>query len=113
MDDKEEKKFIFPENISSDYGVFLGLSAKEVVIYVAPILSVCFVFLLIPPHSLKWVIIKLIISILITTVAIAILTTKPVKRRSNIRLTQHLRLKGNYSKRQHLFFRSKNNRREI
>ena len=30
MKKSREKEFIFPENITSDYGAFLGLTVKEV-----------------------------------------------------------------------------------
>lgn len=107
MNDKKEKQFIFPENITSDYGVFLGMSLKEIAVYVLPILIVCLVFLFLPPHSIKWILIKLAVSIFILTILLAVLTSKPVKSRNNIRLLQYLKMKSSYNKRQHKFFIAK------
>jgi cytosine/uracil/thiamine/allantoin permease len=107
MNDKKEKQFIFPENISSDYGVFLGLSLKELAVYVLPVFVICLVFLFLPPHSLKWIFIKLAVSIFLLTILLAVLTSKPVKTRHNIRLTDYLKMKSSYNKRQHKFFIAK------
>ena len=105
MNDKKRETIYFPENITSDYGVFLGMSLKEIAVYVLPILIV-FVFLF-SSHSIKWILIKLAVSIFILTILLAVLTSKPVKSRNNIRLLQYLKMKSSYNKRQHKFFIAK------
>jgi len=107
MKNNKEKEFIFPENITSDYGVILGLSLKEVLFYVLPTVAIGAFVLFIPPYSLKVIMIELIIFVLILTIIIAVLTSKPVKGRSNIRLPNHIKMKREYSNRQHIFFLDK------
>lgn len=104
---KGEKKFIFPENISSGYGIFLGLSLKELLIYVIPPLIIGIIVLLLPPHTITVTVIELVILVLVLTIILAVLSSNPVKSRNNIRLPQHLKMKNNYSSRQHLFFKAK------
>ncbi|MDN6721940.1 MAG: conjugal transfer protein [Staphylococcus equorum] len=106
----ERKKFVFPENVSSSYGVFLGLSLKELVTYALPVLVVGIIALLLPPHTMKPTLVKITIIILIMTVVLAVLSSRPVPYRNNIKLTEYMRLKRNYKNRQHLFFREKNKR---
>lgn len=101
------KKFEFPENIESTYGVLLGLSLKEIGMYIAPIVLGGIILLFIPPVSVKSVLIKLFIVVLLTTAVIAILTASPVKHRNNIRLVKHLKMKRQYGKRQKIYFISK------
>lgn len=103
----ESKTFIFPENVESSYGVFLGLTVKELIIYVLPVVAVCIVFIAIPPHSLTFMIIKLIIAVLLLTIVLAVLSSKPVSSRNNVRLTQYLKMKSKYTSRQKLFFKEK------
>ena len=106
----EEKKFIFPENVDSSYGVFLGLSLKELLIYVLPVGIVGLIFIALPPHSLNAILIKLMIVVIITTIIVAVLSTRPVKNRNNVRLIPHLKLKSKYKSRQHLFFKEPRSR---
>jgi hypothetical protein len=110
-DKHQKKKFIFPENISSSYGVFLGLSLKELLLYVVPPLLIGIVVLVLPPNNITVTIIKLIVLVLIITVILAVLSSTPVKSRSNIRLPQYLKMKNSYDKRQHLFFKAKKKER--
>lgn len=103
----KEKEFIFPENIDSNYGVIFDLSLKELIIYVVPAIIIGIGIMFIPPYSITGYMIKAFVALLIVTVVIAVLSSKPVKSRNNIRLLPHLRMKSNYSKRQRLFFRDK------
>jgi len=106
----EEKKFIFPENVDSSYGVFLDLSLRELAIYVIPTIVVGILFIAIPPHGLYPILIKTIIVILITTIVVAVLSTRPIKNRKNVRLLPHLKMKAKYNSRQRLFFKKPKNR---
>lgn len=105
-----EKKFIFPENVDSSYGIFLGLSLRELLIYVLPIFILGIVFVTLPPHGLYPILTKAIIVVLIMTVILAVLSTRPVKYRNNVRLIPHLKMKAKYKSRQHLFFKKPKNR---
>jgi len=107
----QKKKFIFPENISSSYGVFLGLSLKELFIYVVPPLVVGIIVLILPPNTVMITVIELIVLVLVITIILAVLSSTPVKSRNNIRLPQYLKMKNNYSKRQHLFYKAKKKER--
>ena len=107
----EAKTFLFPENVDSSYGVFLGLSIKEVLVYVLPSLVVGLIFIFLPPHHFKFVLTKVILVVFLLTIVLAVLSSKPVNYRSNVKLTDYLRMKGKYSKRQHLFFKEKRKRR--
>ncbi|UJF16792.1 conjugal transfer protein (plasmid) [Jeotgalibaca sp. MA1X17-3] len=107
----EAKTFIFPENVDSSYGVFLGLSLKEISLYVVPTVAVGLLFIFIPPHSFTFVVSKVILVIFILTIVLAVLSSKPVHYRSNVKLTDYIKMKSNYGKRQHLFFKEKRKRR--
>lgn len=102
-----EKKFEFPENIKNTYGVFLGMSLKELTIYVVPVIAIGLIALFIPPHTVTSIIVKVLIIVLVLTVVIAVVTANPVKYRDNIRLTQYMKMKQQYKKRQKLFFINK------
>ena len=107
----EEKTFIFPENVTSSYGVFLGLSIKEIAIYVAPVVAVGIISFVIPPQTVKATIIKMIVFLALITIVIALLVSQPVAYRSNVKLVPYLRLMRNHSKRQHLFYKEKKKKR--
>lgn len=108
---REEKTFIFPENVTSSYGVFLGLSLKDIIIYLAPVVVLGIISFIIPPQTVKATIGKLIIFLALLTIVIALLVSQPVAYRSNIKLVPHLRLMRNHNKRQHLFYKSKKKKR--
>src|SRR5699024_46998 len=105
-----EKKFIFPENVDSSYGIFLGLSLRELLIYVLQIFIVGIVFVTLPPHGLYHIITKIIIEVIIMTINLAELSTRPVRYKNNKRLKPHLKMKAKYNSRQHLFFKKPKNR---
>src|SRR5699024_3944968 len=105
-----EKKFIFPENVDSSYGIFLGLSLRELLIYVLPIFILGIVFVTLPPHGLYPILTKAMIVVLIMTVILAVLSTRPVKSRNNVRLIPHLKTTAKYKSRHHLFFKKPKNR---
>src|SRR5699024_7514461 len=107
-----EKKFIFPENVDSSYGIFLGLSLRELLIYVLPIFILGIVFVTLPPHGLYPILTKAIIVVLIMTVILAVLSTRPDKYRNNVRLIPHLQMKAKYKSRQHVYFKKQKNRQE-
>lgn len=101
----KKKRFIFPENIDSKYSVFLGLSLREILIYVVPAVIVGLVFIAFPPHSFTAIIIKVFISIIVITMVIGIISSNPIKDRPNVRLIPYMKLKRQYSKRQNLYFK--------
>src|SRR5699024_5124700 len=105
-----EKKFIYPENVDSSYGIFVGLCLRELLIYVLRIFIVGFVFVTLPPHGLYHIKTKVIIVVLIMTIILAVLSTSPVRYRNNERFIPHLKMKAKYNSRQHLFFKKPKNR---
>lgn len=102
---KDEKTFFFPENVESSYGVFLGLSVKEMLVYILPMVIVGLIVLFLPPHTFKFMIFKGIVVIFSITVLLAVLSSRPVSYRNNVRLMPHLQMKSKYKSRQHLFFK--------
>src|SRR5699024_12399388 len=98
MKKSREKEFIFPENITSDYGAFLGLTVKDVLYYVLPVVVIGVIVLFIPPHNLTVMMIELIIFILILTIVLAVLTSIPISGRNNISLVIHLKMKRDDAK---------------
>lgn len=108
---REPKKFIFPENVSSEYGAVLGLTLKEILIYIIPLLGLSVLFLAIPPYSIYWVLGKLFIILLVVTTVIAVITSSPVKNRGNVKLLKHLKMKQKYNKRQRLYYKAPREKR--
>ena len=102
--DNKQKRFEFPENISSGYGVFLGLTLMELFKYVVPTLIIVTVILFLPPYGFTIKSIELFIALIVVTIVIAVITSQPVKHRNNIRLPKYLKMKNQYSKRNKLFF---------
>lgn len=101
---KQGKKFIFPENVESSYGVIMGLTLKELILYVAPFFIFGMVIIALPPHSIAYMLIKIMVVLLAITILLAILVARPVKSRPNIRYSQFLRQRKSYKTRQKLFY---------
>ena len=101
---KKGKEFIFPDNVNSTYGAFLGLSLKELATYVLPISVFGLVLLAIPPYNLWLLGVKLIIILLLLTLAFALISAKPVKHRQNITMQDYLTHKKSYRFRQKRFY---------
>ena len=107
---RESKKFVFPENVNSSYGVFLGLSLKELAVYVLPVLLVGVILFIIPPYTIKPILTKATVLIILLTIVLDVVSSRPVAYRNNIKLVQHMQMKRNYKNRQHLFFKERNKR---
>src|SRR5699024_6525248 len=105
-----EKEILFPETVDSSYAILLGLSLGELLIYVLQISIVAIVFVTLPPHGLYPILTQAIIVILIMTVILAVLSTRPVKYRNNVRLIPSIKMKAKYKSRQHLIFKKPKNR---
>lgn len=108
---KDEKTFIFAENVDSSYGVFLGLTVKELVFYVLPMVVVGIIVMFIPPHTFKIMMIKAIAVVFIITILLAVLSSRPVANRPNVRLLPHMQMKAKYKSRQHLYFQKPKERK--
>ena len=108
---KDEKTFVFPENVDSSYGVFLGLSVKELLVYVLPMVIVGLIVLFLPPHTFKFMLFKATVVIFLITILLAVLSSRPVSYRNNVRLIPHLQMKAKYQSRQHLFYKKAVKRR--
>jgi len=100
----EQKKFTFPENVNKSYDVFLGLGVRDIVLFIAPIAVIGIISFFIPPQTVTSTIVKLLVTTVLLTIVIAVLTSKPVKYRNNIRLTQYLKMRKAYDNRQKLYF---------
>ena len=107
----KKKKIIFPENIDSKYSVFLGLSLKEIMIYVLPAVVVGIMFVAFPPHTMYSILFKCFIALIFITTVVAVISSNPIPNRPNVKLIPYLKLKRQYSKRQNLYFKSTKNQK--
>lgn len=101
---KKGKKISFPDNVNSTYGAFIGLSLKELATYILPISFFGLLLLAIPPYKLWLLGLKLIIVLLLLTLAFALISAKPIKHRQNITMQTYLTHKRNYRSRQKRFY---------
>lgn len=113
MEERKSKEFIFPENIQKDYGIVLGLGLKDIILYMLPTCLIAIGILFFPVTGLTAFLIKALIAMLLVVLVLAVVTTNPIKERQNIRLPKYMQMKRNYSKKQHLYFKSKKSSKEI
>lgn len=104
MADYKGKKFVYPENVESSYGFFLGITLKELLVTILPISAIGIVLLALPPRNVWLMLVKFTLLILVLVVVVAFLASRPVASRKNIRYQTILKLKGAYAKRQKRFF---------
>ncbi|QHK46544.1 conjugal transfer protein [Staphylococcus aureus] len=115
MEIKKGKKFIFPENVNSGYGVWKGITLGYFFKNILPtILIGILIIAFIPPN--QWFpapynyivgIVKAIIVIIGVVIRLAIITSSPVANRPNITHSKHKKLIKNYNKRQKLLYMKK------
>ena len=102
---RKGKEFIFPENVDKNYGVFKGLTLKEVAVILFSFIICSIVVFILPPRNIILILIKIpLIMIPVMFTVIYAIVGRPVKHRPNIKWLSHRRMKKQYDKRQHLFF---------
>lgn len=104
MSNRRGKRFTFPENVDSSYDVFMGLTLKEVTFYVVPSFLIGIIFVALPPHSFIVTLFKIVIVLMAVVIVIALLSSRPVKSRPNIRFGAFMKQKQEFSKRQKVYY---------
>lgn len=101
---KKGKEFIFPENVNKDFGVWKDYTLKDILTIILPTFVLAILIIILPPHNLVLMVVKIFGCLIIVTSVIAFIGVKPVKARPNITLRQHTKMKKEYSDRQKLFY---------
>ncbi|AXI00568.1 conjugal transfer protein [Sporosarcina sp. PTS2304] len=104
MNEQKGKKFVFPENVESGYGIFLGITLRELAIYLLPPVVIGFIILALPPHNVWLMLFKLMLILIVLIMILAFLSSRPIRYRKNIRFQDYLKLRTNYKQRQKLFY---------
>lgn len=115
MEFRKGKEFVFPDNTSSDYGIFRGITLGYFIRNILPILFLIVLFIAFFPPINNWIayIIKFGISAVVLTVYLAVILTPPVPERNNITYHHYRRFRKLYKNRQKLFYmKKKKNRKE-
>lgn len=102
---RKGKEFIFPENVTKDYGIWKDYTLKDFGIMFLAFL-ICLIFVFLPPYNIFWILTKVILVVIAMTAVMAVLTLRPVKSRKNISQLQYLRMKKKYKQSQKLYFLS-------
>lgn len=110
MAEYKGKKFVFPENVESGYGIFLGITLKELVLYLAPPIVVGLIVVALPPHNVWLMLFKLMLLLIVLIIILAFLSSRPIRHRPNIRFQDYLKLRNQYGSRQKLFYVRKKDR---
>lgn len=119
MESKKGKKFIFPENVNSGYGVWKGITLGYFLINILPtiLIGIIIVFLIPPnqlfpaPYNYIIGITKAVIVIIGVVIRLAFITSSPVSSRPNITYSRHKKLVKDYKKRQKLLYMKKKSER--
>ncbi|WP_079524950.1 MULTISPECIES: hypothetical protein [Halobacillus] len=104
MEEPQEKVFIFPEEVESDYNIITGISLKNFVTKVLPFALIGVGIVLIPPYPLWLLIIRGVIGLIVGSIGFALVLMKPIRERMNITLLQWLKYQQDYKNRQKLFY---------
>lgn len=111
MNEQKGKKFVFPENVESGYGIFLGITLRELAIYLLPPVVIGFIILALPPHNVWLMLFKLMLILIVLIMILAFLSSRPIRYRQNIRFQDYLKLRTDYKQRQKLFYTRKKKER--
>lgn len=102
---KKGKEFLFGDNVTNKYGVAFGLGLIDLIKVLSIPTAITLLLFILPPYTLMFFLIKVFIALVLFTVTLALITTKPVNARPNISLKSDLELKHRYGKRQRLFYK--------
>ncbi|WP_107838324.1 conjugal transfer protein [Metasolibacillus meyeri] len=104
MAEHKGKRFIFPENVESGYGIFLGITLKELLFYLVPPLVVGLIVIALPPHNIWLMLFKVMLLLIVLIMILAFLSSRPIRYRPNIRFQDYMKLRGQFTSRQKLFY---------
>lgn len=113
MNERKGKKFIFLENVESGYGIFLGITLKELVVYLLPKILIGAIILALPPHHILLFLFKVTLLLIVLIVLIAFLSSRPIRHRPNIRFGDYWKLRNRFTHRQKLFYVQKKKKRSL
>jgi len=102
MSDKG-KEFIFPRNVNKDYGIFKYYTIKDG-IRMVPVLLGGLLFIILPPHHIILMLIKIGVFSIILTVLLARTAARPVKGRENIRMQHYTNMRRKYAHMQKRYY---------
>ncbi|MDQ6600901.1 hypothetical protein [Bacillus salipaludis] len=103
-DRRKGKTFVFPENVDKSYNIVKGLSVGNFLKFILPAVVISAIFLLIPPYSLGFMMIKLFFVSMVMLGSFTFAVLRPISSRPNITYSQYLGLIFQYNSRQKLFF---------
>lgn len=112
MENKEDEKIYFPQNVSKEYQIVKGLGVKELIRYVLPAILIFISIVVLPPYNsvLFWIVKAMIFTILAVGVVVMIIGT-PIHARKNITMEMYIKQEKAYKKRQKVFFVEKKDKR--
>ena len=111
MAEHKGKKFVFPENVESGYGIFLGITLKELLLYLMPPIVIGLIIVALPPHNVWLMLFKFMLLLIVLIIILAFLSSRPIRHRPNIRFQDYVKLRNQFMSRQKLFYiRKKQNR---
>ncbi|MEE1130238.1 MAG: conjugal transfer protein [Caryophanon sp.] len=105
------KKFTFPDNVDSSYDVVLGLTLKEILLYIVPTFAIGIICITLPPNTLYMMLLKIVMMLMAIVIVTAIVAARPVKSRPNIRFGAFYKRKQQFKKRQKLYYLAPSKRR--
>ena len=110
--EKKGKEFIFPRNVSKDYGVFKDYTVKDILTIILPTFLIGAVIVALPPYNVVVMIIKVILFLIAMTLVLALIAVKPIKERPNITVRYFYSIRKKYNNMQKLYFLKPKKRRE-
>lgn len=99
------RRWFFPKNVDKKYKIFLNMTFKDIVTCIVPAALICIIILAIPPLSsvIFWII-KVILVIIIFSLALLYVNYRPVPSRDNIRTRDFIKEIVEYQKSQKVYF---------
>lgn len=112
MENKEDEKIYFPQNVSAQYEIIQGLGWKQIKRYVLPAILIIIGIVVLPPYNsvLFWIFKVFIFTVLAIGVVIMVIGT-PIHARKNITMEMYIKQEIAYAKRQKVFFVEKKDKR--
>ena len=110
----EGKKYIFPRNVSKEYNILPGITAKVVVKNFIPSSIGMIIILAMPSYTMTAWIVKGIIDCAILLFVIIFALGKPISARKNVTMKQFLIYRIGYARRQkRCFIEGRKNRNDF
>lgn len=113
-EEREGKKFVFPQNVEAAYNLIPGLTGMDAIKYISIPVIISGLILAIPPYSIAvlWII-KVIIVLFFIACGFILAIARPIRFRNNIRCVEHIRTILSFYSRQKMFFLKPRKRGEV